>query len=180
MPPAPPSTIRESTPMPIPNRVTLDDLRTLSIGDIAALPAEQLALLQQEAAELIASAKHLADRLNGGLDLKYGERATALRRDAAKDAGTLRFEDEGRVIVADLPKRVKWDQEKLQHAVEIIRTGWGDDPADYVKVKLEVSEAAFSSWPRPVRELFVPARTVETGRPVYRIEAAHAAGREAA
>lgn len=26
MPPAPPSTIRESTPMSIPNRITLDDL----------------------------------------------------------------------------------------------------------------------------------------------------------
>ena len=165
--------------MSIPNRVTLDDLRTLSIGDIAALPAEQLALLQQEAAELIASAKHLADRLSGGLDLKYGERAAALRRDAGKDAGTVRIEDGDVVIIADLPKRVKWDQEKLRHTVEIIRTGWGDDPADYVKVKLDVSEAAFTNWPRPVRQLFTPARTVETGRPLYRIETANGAGREA-
>jgi hypothetical protein len=165
--------------MSIPNRITLDDLRTLSIGDIAALPAEQLALLQQEAAELMASAKRLADRLNGGLDLKYGERAAALRRDAGKDAGTVRFEDEGRVIVADLQKQVKWDQERLRHAVEIIRTGWGDDPADYVKVKLDVSEAAFANWPQQVRELFVPARTVETGRPIYRIETANAAGQAA-
>ena len=60
------------------------------------------------------------------------------------------------VVIADLPKRVKWDQAKLKHAVEIIRTGWGDDPADYVKVKLEVSEAAFANWPRPVREIDVP------------------------
>jgi hypothetical protein len=166
--------------MSIPNRVMLDDLRTLSIGDIAALPAEQLALLQQEAAELITSAKCLADRLNGGLDLKYGERAAALRRDSGKDAGTVRFEDEGCVIVADLRKQVKWDQEKLRHAIEIIRTGWGDDPADYVKLKLDVSEAAFVNWPRPVRELFVPARTVETGRPIYRIETANGAGRRTA
>jgi hypothetical protein len=82
--------------------------------------------------------------------------------------------------VADLPKRVRWDQAKLKHAVEIIRTGWGDDPADYVKVKLEVSEAAFTSWPRPVRELFIPARTVETGRPTYRLETPNLAKREAA
>ena len=73
-------------------------------------------------------------------------------------------------VIADLPKRVKWDQAKLRHAIEIIRTGWGDDPTDYVKTKFEVSEAAFTNWPRPVRELFTPARTVETGLPAYRIE----------
>ena len=82
----------------------------------------------------------------------------------------MRFVDNDFTVIADLPKRVKWDQAKLRHAVEIIRTGWGDDPADYVKTKLEVSEAAFANWPRPVRELFIPARTVETGRPVYRLE----------
>ena len=37
--------------MSIPNRLTLDAVPTTSIGEIAALPAEQLALLQQEAAE---------------------------------------------------------------------------------------------------------------------------------
>jgi hypothetical protein len=42
-------------------------------------------------------------------------------------------------------------------------------------VKLEVSEAAFANWPRPVRELFIPARIVETGRPTYRIETANEA-----
>lgn len=165
--------------MSIPNRVRLDDLRTLSIGDIAALPVEQLALLQQEAAEQIAKAKQLADRLNGGLDLKYGDRAAALRRDAGKEAGAVRIEDGDVVVIADMPKRVRWDQEKLRHTVEIIRTGWGDDPADYVKVKLDVSEAAFANWPRPVRELFMPARMVETGRPVYRIDTPNGAGREA-
>jgi hypothetical protein len=74
------------------------------------------------------------------------------------------------VVIADLPKRVKWDQNKLRHAAEIIRQSWGDDPSDYVKTRLDVSEAAFANWPRPVRELFLPARTVETGKPSYRIE----------
>ena len=42
-----------------------------------------------------------------------------------------------------------------------------DNPADYVKVKLEVSERAYEAWPAKLRELFTPARTVETGRPSY-------------
>ena len=113
------------------------------------------------------------------LDLKYGARAAQRRAEEGKDTGTVRFEDNGFIVVADLPKRVKWDQAKLRLAAEIIRTSWGDDPADYIKTKLEVSEAAFANWPRPVRELFTPARTVETGKPSYRIETAGEAARGA-
>lgn len=151
--------------MSIPNRVTLDDLRTLSIGDIAALPAEELALLQQEAAELIANAKQLEDRLNGGLDLKYGERAAALRR----DAGTARIEDSGFVVVADVRKQVKWEQTRLAAIVERIRAA-GDDPAEYVTTELKVAERAYGAWPQTIRTAFAPARTVETSKPTFRLE----------
>ena len=113
----------------------------------------------------------MEEKLDAALDRRYGARAKQCRAEADKDTGTVRFVDNEFTVIADLPKRVKWDQAKLRHAVEIIRTSWGDDPADYVKTKLDVSEAAFANWPRPVRELFIPARTVETGRPTYRIEA---------
>ena len=36
--------------MTIPNRITLDDLRSMSIDEITALSGEQLALLQQDEA----------------------------------------------------------------------------------------------------------------------------------
>ena len=65
----------------------------------------------------------------------------------------------------------------MRLASEIIASSWGEDPTDYIKTKLEVSEAAYTSWPRPVRELFTPARTVETGKPNYRIETAGEAAR---
>ena len=84
-----------------------------------------------------------------------------------KDTGTVRFEDNGFIVVADLPKRVKWDQHRLKEVVELIRSGWGENPADYVKVKFEVSERAYDAWPARLKELFVGARTVETGRPSY-------------
>ncbi len=86
-----------------------------------------------------------------------------------KDTGTVRFEDNGFIVVADLPKRVKWDQQRLKELVELIRSGWGEDPADYVKVKFEVSERAYDSWPARLKELFTPARTVETGKPSYEL-----------
>lgn len=156
--------------------VMTEHIRHLDIESIAALTAPELACIMDDLAEQKASLALIEDKLRNALDRKYGDRARQRRAEEGKDTGAVRFEDNGFVVVADLPKRVKWDQEKLQHAVEIIRSGWGDDPADYVKVKLEVSEAAFANWPRPVRELFTPARTVETGRPVYRIETAKVAG----
>ena len=159
---------------------TTEHIRHLDFYGVAALSTPELACIMDDLAEQKASLALIENKIRDALDLKYGARARQRRAEENKDTGVVRFEDNGFVVIADLPKRVKWDQAKLQHAVEIIRTGWGDDPAEYVKIKLEVSEAAFANWPRPVRELFVPARTVETGRPVYRIESAASADREVA
>ena len=153
-----------------PLAILTEHVRDLSPDAIAALTAPELACVLDDLAEQKASLGLIEDRLRAGLDLKYGARAMQRRAEENKDSGTIRFDDNGFVVIADLPKRVKWDQDKLRNVSEIIRTGWGDDPADYVKAKLEVSEAAFNNWPKPVRELFVPARTVETGRPAYSLK----------
>lgn len=150
--------------------VMTEHVRALDIQSIASLTVPELACILDDLAEQKAGLAHIEDKVRSALDLKYGARAKQRRAEEGKDTGVVRFEDNGFIVIADVPKRVKWDQDKLKHAAEIIRSGWGDDPADYIKAKLEVSEAAFANWPRPVRELFIPARTVETGRPVYRIE----------
>jgi hypothetical protein len=161
--------LEEKPTMSIPNRLTLDAVPTTPIGEIAALPAEQLALLQQEAAEALAKAKRLKDWLDSSIDLKYRDQAAALRRSSGKDTGTVRIEDGDVVVVADLPKRVKWEQARLAGIVERIRAG-GDDPAEYVTVEFAVSERAYGAWPNTIRAAFEPARTVETGKPSYRLE----------
>lgn len=153
-----------------------DPVDALSPSDLAALPAPQLAALLDDVAERKARITALNQKLASALELRYGARASQRRGEMGKDTGAVRFDDNGFVVIADLPKRVKWDQEKLSHAVEVIRSSWNDDPADYVKTKLEVSESAFANWPRAVRELFLPARTVETGRASYRLERRDAGG----
>jgi hypothetical protein len=160
--------MKENATMSIPNRMTLDDVSATSIGAIAALPAGQLALLQHEVTDLLANAKRLKDRLDSGLDLKYRDRAAALRRSAGKDSGTVRIEDDDVVVIADLPKRVKWDQTKLSAIVERIRAA-GDDPTEYVTTELKVSEHAYGAWPQPIRSSFAAARTVETGKPSFKL-----------
>lgn len=151
--------------------LSIDEIGNLTPQRLADLSPRELGSLSRDLAERKARLAALEDRLNAALDLRYGARAAQRRAEMGKDTGAVRLEDNGYVVLADLPKRVKWDQEKLAQAVEVIRTSWNDDPADYVKAKLEVSESAYANWPRAVRELFLPARTVETGRPSYKINA---------
>jgi len=148
------------------NHPSLADVRTMPIGDIAALPADQLALLQGEAEAALQAAKTVADWLAGALALRYSERARALRNDSGKDAGTVRFEDGAVTVTADLPKKVDWDQAVLAGLIDRIRAA-GDDPSDYVEVSYKVPERKFTAWPAPIRENFAPARTVRTGKPTF-------------
>ena len=56
--------------MTISNRISLDELRRMAVGDIAALPAEQLALLQDEAADALRRAKTVCDWLSSPTSAK--------------------------------------------------------------------------------------------------------------
>jgi hypothetical protein len=149
--------------MPFPqNLPTLQDPPDLPPQEIAALPPHVLVTLQQESEAALHQAKATKSRLDAALVLKYGAQAADARRAAGKDTGTVRFSDGGVTIVADLPKRVDWDQEKLAAMVERIRAA-GDDPTEYVMVSFKVAERNYAVWPRAIREGFEPARTVRPG-----------------
>jgi len=154
--------------MTIPNHITLDALRQMPIGGIVALPAEQLALLHEEADAALKAAKTLKDWLDGAIGLRYGERASQARIAMAKDTGTVRFADGAVTVVADLPKKVEWDQAKLTALVETIRAG-GENPTDYIEITFGVSERAYGAWPESIRRAFTPARTLKTGKQTFRL-----------
>jgi hypothetical protein len=150
--------------MPFPNNCpTLQDLHDLPPQEIAALPADVLAVLQQESERALKQAKAAKTGLDAALVLKYGAKAAEARRAANKDTGTVRFADGDVTVVADLPKRVDWDQAKLATTVERIRAA-GDDPAEYVETSFKVAERNYTAWPRAIREGFEPARTVRSGQ----------------
>lgn len=153
----------------IPNRTRLEDVRHMPAGEIASLPAEHLALLQEEAMDSLDSAKRLKDWIDGVIALRYGERASAFRAAQGKDTGTVRFEDDGVTIIADLPKKVEWDQRQLAALVAKI-TASGDNPTEYIATEFKVSERAYGAWPDSVRQVFAPARTVRTGKPVFTLK----------
>lgn len=71
--------------MTISNHITLADIPHMPVGEIATLPADQLAMLKDAADQQLAQAKSLADWLDGAISLKYSDRAQTTRHGAGKD-----------------------------------------------------------------------------------------------
>ncbi len=156
--------------MPYPdNTPSIDDLANLPAGEIAELPVELLAALQREIDAAAKRLKAATARFNSALEVRYATRAAEARRDGGKDTGTVRFDDGDFTVVADLPKRVEWNQTKLAALVERIRAA-GDDPAEYVEISFKVSERKYAAWPEAIRQGFAPARTVKVGSLKIQIE----------
>jgi hypothetical protein len=149
--------------MPFPaNTPTPEDLPGIPDAELAQLPVELLAILQRETEEALKRAKAAKARLDAALTVRYATRAAEERQAAGKDTGTIRLIDGDFTVVADLPKRVDWDQQRLGEIVERIRRS-GDDPAQYVDIAIKVPERKYAAWPDNIRAVFEPARTVRTG-----------------
>lgn len=155
--------------VPALTRVSVSDLTKLTVQQIAVLPALELARLQKEAESGLQKAKSLVAWLDGALSIRYKERARQARAEVEKDNGTVRFEDNGVTVVADLPKKVEWDQHELSELVERIKAD-GEDPRDYIEVSLRVSERKYTAWPTHIRKLFQSARTVRVGKETYELK----------
>jgi hypothetical protein len=155
--------------MTIPNRPRLADLLQMPVGEVAQFSPEILALLQEEAEETLRRAKSQKDWLDGVLDRRYAHIAAELRSREGKDTGTVRFDDGPVTVVADLPKKVEWDQEVLAATVERIRAS-GDDPTEYVETAFKVPERKYGAWPAHIRAAFESARTVKTGKPTFTLK----------
>lgn len=159
--------------MTILNHITLEALVRLPVAEIVALPPTELSRLQKEAENALREAKLTVAWLDGALNQKYAERTKAARADAGKDFGVARLNDDGVTVVADIDKKVEWDQGQLSALMERIAAD-GENPRDYVEVNLRVSERKYASWPPYIRKAFEPARTVRAGRETFELIAGDA------
>jgi hypothetical protein len=124
------------------------------------LPVEVLVNLKEQAEQHLASASQMVAVLHGVFTRRYAA--------GLNDTGTHKRVDGGYEIKITVPKTVAWDQEQLTKAVDTIK-GWGEDPAEYVETKLNVSETKFKAWPSAIRDLFAPARTTKAGKPKFEV-----------
>ena len=149
--------------MPFPdNAPGIDDLINLPAGELAQLPVDLLAGLQVELEHAARRLKAATARFNTALEVRYATRAAEARREAGKDTGTVRLVDGEYTVIADLPKRVEWDQERLAQIAASIAAA-GEDPAEFIDTTLKVAERKYAALPEAWRKGFEPARTVKTG-----------------
>ncbi len=144
------------------NTPSVDDMLNMQTGELAQMPVELLAGLQAELAHATKQLRMATARFNTALEVRYATRAAEARRACGKDTGTVRLADGDYIVVADLPKRVDWDQLKLAQIARNIADS-GDDPAEFIDTKLTVSERKYGALPEAWRKGFEPARTVKVG-----------------
>ena len=155
--------------MPYPANIPeINDMLNLPTGDLAQLPVDLLAALQAELDHASKTLKAATTKFSSVLEVRYSTRAVEARRACGRDTGTVRLVDGDFTVVADLPKRVDWDQEKLAHFARNIAES-GEDPAEFIDTKLSVSERKYGALPESWRKGFEPARTVRTGKPEFRL-----------
>lgn len=150
------------------SQLTPDQVLVTPAGELAELSSESLFKLKNDAADLLAAAKAIVEHVDRALDLRYAQRAHQLRLAAGKDTGVVHFDDGQVRITADLPKKVEWDQTKLNDITRRIAAN-GEDPTEYVEISYRISETKFDAWPETLKSAFAPARTLKTGKPGFRL-----------
>lgn len=150
------------------SQLTPDQVLVTPAGELAELCSESLFKLKNDAADLLAAAKAIVEHVDRALDLRYAQRAHQLRLAAGKDTGVVHFDDGQVRITADLPKKVEWDQAKLNDITRRIAAN-GEDPTEYVEISYRISETKFNAWPETLKSAFAPARTLKTGKPGFRL-----------
>ena len=119
--------------------------------------------------QVINSAKNKKDEYESQLMAMIAPEVQNSLSDKDYGCGTATIETETKKIKVTVSKRVKWDQDKLKALWFDIETN-GDNPEEYIKVKYDVSENAYKSWPSSIANAFEPARTVEVSKPTLKIE----------
>lgn len=144
------------------NIPSMNDMLNMPAGELSQMPVDLLVALQGELDHANKQLKAANTRFGIALEVRYATRAEEARRGCGKDTGTVRLLDGDYTVVADLPKRVDWNQEKLAQIAQNIADS-GEDPAEFIDTKFSVSERKFGALPEAWRKGFEPARTVKVG-----------------
>ena len=143
-------------------------LTEMSVAQLEALPADQLAEVQHNLEQLQDWTKQAKAKLDAALVRRFGDLERAARAESGKDFGTVHFNDGPLRVTVDQPKRVSWDQTQLAAIAGRI-TASGERVEDYMDVEFSVSESRFNNWPAALRSQFEAARTVKPGKPSFRL-----------
>lgn len=141
-------------------------LETLSAKELSKLDVADLMDLNDQITNLNSQVKEMKQKLDDGLNLRFAEAARSNLQGSGKDTGTARFFDGTYQIIAEIPKKVTWDTEKME---EIIKKISKERKEDLIKITYSVDERKYLSLPPEWQSVFKEARTVTPGKARYQI-----------
>ncbi len=136
------------------------DLMAMSVKQLAALPAVQLAEIARHLQEVQSWLDIEQPKLQAAHAVNYDDRARKVRLEAGQDFGVVHFEDGPVRITVDTPKRVTWNQRQLEAIAKRISAS-GEHVEDFIDITYGVPEARYVSWTPTLQKQFAAARTVE-------------------
>lgn len=145
------------------------DIAEMSVSQLANLTAAQLAEVDTNLDQAISWLKAARTKLDTALDQRFGPQGRASLQESGRDFGTTHLNVDGLHVKFDLPKKVVWDQKKLQSIAQRIVSS-GEAIENYIDVKLSVSETRYTNWPPALQQQFSDARTVQAGKPVFNLK----------
>lgn len=144
------------------------DINEMSVSQLAALSPEQKHEIGKNLDCAIDWLKRARAKFDAALDQCYGEQARILLRESGRDFGTVHLSDGELHIKFELPKKVSWSQKQLTEIAESIIAS-GEKVDDYLDIKLSVPESRYTNWPPALQQQFAKARTVDAGKPSFRL-----------
>lgn len=128
--------------------------------------------LMQKKAEIEERLKAVQEELTAvNVDIEHviAQKLADVRSLTGKEFGAVNLSLDGFKITETIPKKVEWDQEKLNGLFFKIMES-GDKPSNYMKMKLEIGEKQYEAFPAQVQSIFAEARTVKPGKPQLKFE----------
>lgn len=122
-------------------------------ADIRATIEPALITVQEQ---IVATEKELNELLSADL--------VSIRKLQEKEFGAVHITKDGYRVTETIPKKVKWDQEKLFGVFQKIQSA-GDNPFSWMKAEFKVGEKEYNTYPKEIQSVFAPARTVTPGEP---------------
>ena len=144
----------------------LSTIETLDVKDLSKLEIYDLADLSDQVAKLVNHTKELKEKLEDALNLRFSETVQSKLRDENKDTGTAKFYESGFQIVAEVPKKVTWDSDKID---EIIKTISEEKRKAIIKTTHVIDERKYTQLSPEDKQLFADARTVTPGKTKFKI-----------
>tara|TARA_R110000851_G_scaffold111570_2_gene235093 strand:+ start:507 stop:953 length:447 start_codon:yes stop_codon:yes gene_type:complete len=130
---------------------------------------DELFNLEQTIADKANTLRAKRSELNSELKELIATRAMEQLRDKDYGCGTANIDLARHKVKVTVSKKVKWNEEILRDVANQIKEG-GQDPEDYIKYKLSVSETSYKGFGDNIQKVFEQARTVEPSAPVIKIE----------